>query len=116
MEWFLILVHFVAIIAILLVVVAFCIKFFNMPTQEQISNIKEWLKWAVTQAEKELQGGTGQLKLRMVYDMFVTKFPSIARIIKFETFSAWVDESLEWLKAQLSSNENIKNLVENENK
>ena len=39
-------------------------RFFKLPTKEQIAKIKEWLLYAVTEAEKELGGGTGQLKLR----------------------------------------------------
>ena len=41
-------------------------RFFKLPTKEQIAKIKEWLLYAVTEAEKELGGGTGQLKLRLV--------------------------------------------------
>ena len=57
-----------------------------MPTNEQLKKVKEWLLWAVAEAEKELGSGTGQLKLRYVYDMFIVKFPSLAKIISFETF------------------------------
>lgn len=109
-NWFI----FVGILAIIVFVVVYCWKFTGMPTTEQIQCVKEWLKYAVTMAEKELQSGTGQLKLRMVYDMFIQKFPSIAKVVAFETFSDWVDESLEWMKDQLATNNNVKNLVEGE--
>lgn len=82
-------------------------KFAGLPTEKQLENFKEWLKWAVTEAEKELGSGTGQLKLRMVYDMAVEKFPWIAKIVYFEEFSMWVDEALIWLKEQLESNKAI---------
>jgi hypothetical protein len=76
------------------------------------ANAKEWLKWAVTEAEKALGTGTGQAKLRMVYDMFVKQFPWFATFIPFSTFSYWVDEALEWMRQQLETNENFKAMVE----
>ena len=87
-------------------------KFLHLPTKEQIKNIKEWLKYAVLEAEKELKGGTGQAKLRLVYDMAIAKFSWLS-FISFDTFSKWVDEALVWLNEQLESNENIKDYVGN---
>lgn len=88
--------------------------FFGLPTDKQVAKVKEWLKYAVTLAEKELGGKTGQLKLRMVYDMFLSKFPAIANVISFELFSSWVDESLDWLNKQLESNQAINTVVKGE--
>ena len=88
--------------------------FFGLPTEKQIAKVKEWLKYAVTLSEKELGGKTGQLKLRMVYDMFLSKFPAIAKVISFELFSSWVDESLDWLNKQLESNQAINTIVKGE--
>lgn len=102
---------YTALFAVVIVAVASVINFLNLPTAKQIENVKEWLKYAVTQAEKELGSGTGQLKLRMVYDMAVEKFPHIAPYISFTKFSEWVDEALEWLNKQLESNVAIKNIV-----
>lgn len=90
-------------------------RFCFEPRTEQLEEVKEWLKFAVYKAEKELGSGTGQLKLRFVYDMFVERFPWTARVISFNTFSDWVREALEWLGEQLKSNKNVKELV-NENK
>lgn len=45
--------------------------FVKMPSDKQLNKVREWLLYAVTKAEKELGGGTGQIKLRYVYDMFV---------------------------------------------
>ena len=86
-------------------------KFLGLTTDQQIENLKEWLKWAVTEAEKELGSGTGQLKLRRVYDLALAKFPWIARLVPFEEFSMWVDEALIWLGKQLESNKAITNMV-----
>ena len=87
-------------------------KFAKIPTSEQINKVKEWLLYAVTMAEKELGGGTGKLKLRMVYGMFIDKFPAIAQVISFETFSSWVDAALEEMKKMLADNEAVKLFVE----
>ena len=92
----------------------FMYRFFKLPRVEQIAKVKEWLKYAVAIAEKELGSGTGELKLRYVYDLFVGKFPAVAKIITFETFSGWVDDALEWLNEQLSSNESISELITGE--
>lgn len=101
--------------AIVMVVMAgvICWNFFKLPTKEQIAKIKEWLLYAVTEAEKELGGGTGQLKLRQVYDLFVQRFPAVAAVISFDTFSLWVDEALEQMREMLAKNENVAAYVEN---
>lgn len=74
--------------------------------------VLEWLKYSVSMAEKELGSGTGQLKLRQVYDMFIERFPAFSKIIPFSLFSKWVDDALEFLKEQLENNSKIKELVE----
>ena len=101
--------------AIVMVVMAgvICWNFFKLPTKEQIGKIKEWLLYAVTEAEKELGGGTGQLKLRQVYDLFVQRFPAVAAVISFDTFSGWVDEALEQMREMLAKNEHAAAYVEN---
>lgn len=71
------------------------------------NKVKEWLKLAVTMAEKELGSGTGQLKLREVYDWFLNMFPVFSKIVPFSIFSKWVDLALEWMREQLENNNNI---------
>lgn len=66
-------------------------------------NIIEWLKYAVAEAEKALGGGTGQLKLRLVYEWFVTQFPVISAVVPFKVFSSWVDIALETFDKWLSN-------------
>lgn len=46
--------------------------FVKMPSDKQLNKVREWLLYAVTKAEKEMGGGTGQIKLRYVYDMWGT--------------------------------------------
>lgn len=98
-------------IAALAVFIVKVVQFVRSPSDKQIENLKEWLKLAVTEAEAALGSGTGQLKLRDVYDMAVEKFPWVGEFITFETFSTWVDEALEWMNNQLESNENVKAYV-----
>ena len=89
---------------------------FKKPTNEQIEQVKEWLIFAVAEAEKKLGSGTGQLKLRYVYNMFIAKFPAIALFIDFEDFSHMVDNALLELECMISSNDNIKNVIGIEDK
>ena len=83
----------------------------GLPTKEQIKKIKEWLIYAVTEAEKELGSGTGQLKLRWVYDAFTARFPMAACLVSYSTFSGWVDEALEAMKELLQNNPSISDYV-----
>ena len=76
-----------------------------------VKKLKEWLIYAVAAAEKELGGGTGQLKLREVYDKFIDKFPILAKLISFSSFSKLVDKALEKLKELLEKNEDIANYI-----
>lgn len=99
-----------AIIA--LVAIAFFVAWFvKLPVGKKIENLKQWLKYAVTEAEEWYGSGTGELKLRYVYEKAIEKFPWIASVISFETFSNWVDEALKWMDEQLDSNEKIKDYV-----
>ncbi len=83
-------------------------------TEEQIALVKKWLLWAVTKAEKELGGGTGELKLTSVYDMFVQRFPWVAKVISFERFSKLVDDALKEMRDMLETNSKAKEYVEGE--
>lgn len=94
----------VVALAILAVAIVAIVRFVGLPTASQLAKVKEWLLWAVTEAEKELGGGTGQLKLRQVYDLFVTRFPWLAKLISFELFSDMVDEALEEMRHLLDTN------------
>lgn len=106
-NWYLI----VGGIAIIALVIARILGFIKLPTDKQLERVKEWLKYAVMKAEKELGTGTGQAKLRLVYDWFITRFPIFSKIITFNHFSKLVDYALEWLNKQLEGNEAIQNYV-----
>ena len=103
----------IGIISVLVMIGIAVYKFAGLPTKSQVEKIKEWLLYAVTKAETELGEKTGQLKLHTVYDMFIVRFPSVARIVSFETFSSWVDEALDEMKKMLENNKNIEALVKN---
>jgi hypothetical protein len=107
-NWFLI----IAAIAIVSVVSIKLYKWFKQPNSEQIRQIQEWLIYAVAEAEKTLGSGTGELKLRYVYDKFVTKFPAAAIFISFEDFSIMVEKALQKFEELLQTNESIGFLYE----
>lgn len=86
--------------------------FVKMPSTVQIDKVKEWLLYAVTEAEKELGSGTGQIKLRYVYDKFIAKFPFLVKSFSFESFSILVDEVLDKFRELLKTNPQLKSYVE----
>lgn len=75
-------------------------------------SVKEWLLYAVCIAERELGGGTGRLKLKYVYDQFVSTYPIISKLIPFAVFSMWVDEALKEMRAILETNLDIRAYIE----
>lgn len=107
-NWYL----YVIAIVIGVVIGGLIYNFIKLPSSAKKEKIKEWLIWAVSKAEKELGSGTGQLKLRYVYDMFVTKFDFISRFMSFEEFSNLVDEALEEFNSMINTNEKVKNYIE----
>lgn len=107
-NWYMI----VAAIVLLCVAIWLVVKFFRKPSGEQITKVREWLLYAVVAAEKEFGSGTGQLKLRSVYDLFVSRFGWIAKVVPFEVFSGWVDEALATAEGWLKDNEAIANYVQ----
>ena len=84
------------------------IRFNKKSVQGQIDQVKEWLLYAVMAAEKELGSGTGAIKLRYVYDMFITKFPLMVALIPFSTFSEFVDEALDEFKKLLTTSPELR--------
>lgn len=102
----------IAIVALCICIITACYRFVNWPTAEQLKKVREWLVYACLQAEKELGSGTGQMKLRMVYDMFLTKFSWLSKLITFEHFSTLVDEALVEVRHLLESNTNVATIVQ----
>ena len=100
----------IALVVVLALVYKIAV-FMKPPSQNQLAQVKEWLLYAVAQAEKKLGSGTGQLKLRYVYDLFILRFGTLARIISFETFSTLVDEALYTFRDMLRDNEAVSKYV-----
>lgn len=91
--------------------VGVCIgRFLKMPHRAERKG-KGMALWAVTQAEAELGSGTGKLKLRQTYDLFIQRFPALAMAVSFDTFSLWVDEALEEMRKLLKENKTVRELV-----
>jgi hypothetical protein len=104
-------VTFVLAVAVLIVSGIGIYTFINYPTNDKIQKVKEWLLFAVTQAETEFGTSTGQIKLRYVYDLFIAKFPAISKVISFDSFSLLVDEALEQFKKLLINNKTLQEKV-----
>lgn len=112
--------NLLVILVVLAVVVAaiFIIyTFLRMPSEKQKAKVKEWLVWACVEAEKALQSGTGKLKLREVWNMFVSvpAFSFVAKIITFELFEKWVSDALITAKNMIVNNPNLAVYIYEEN-
>ena len=106
-NWF----YLIILIAIIVIIARLVYQFFKDPSSVDLSKVQEWLLWAVMQAEKQLGGGTGQLKLRYVYDMFIARFPAISKVLTFEAFSIMVDIALAKLNEMLQNNKKVQAYV-----
>lgn len=89
------------IIAVILLIFLSILMLVKIIRDEKVT-VKEWFLSAVTIAEKRLGAGTGQKKLKMVYGMFIERFPVLSTFLSYETFSKWVDIALEEIKEALS--------------
>lgn len=85
--------------------------FFKLSKEKQIEMIKQWLLLAVIEAEKQLGSGTGTVKLRYVYDLFINRFKFMSKIITFEMFSQLVDEVLETMRHLIETNVAVANYI-----
>lgn len=92
------------------------IWFFKLEKEKQIKILQEWLLLAVIQAEKVLGSGTGQIKLRYVYDLFLQRFKFLPQVITFEQFGLFVDEALMTMKVMIQNNKCVDEYVNNINK
>ena len=91
----------IAIVAIVLV----CIG--------KVKAVKQWLKYAVAEAEQYFGSKTGKLKLQYVYNCFAERFKVISSFVTFDVFSKWVDTALETLNGWLETNNSIAAIIEN---
>lgn len=93
------------------------IKFWRLPSEKQKEKIREWLIWACIEAERALQSGTGQLKLREVWNKFcaVPAFSWVTKVITFDLFTQYVNEALLIMKKLLTENNELAKYVYGEN-
>lgn len=106
-NWFVI----VGFIVLLIMIGSAIFYFLKQPSEVQLRKVKAWLLLAVTQAERELGSGTGKLKLRYVYDLFIARFTWLARIISFDMFADLVDDALDEMREMLKHNSAALELV-----
>ena len=88
--------------------------FMNLSKDKQIQMVKEWLLLAVIEAEKALGSGTGQVKLRYVYDLFLSKFKYLSLVISFSQFSMLVDEVLDTMRDMITNNKQVEQYINKE--
>lgn len=74
-------------------------------------SFKEWLVYAVSEAEEYLGSGTGKLKLMYVYNLAVSKYSFITKLITFDMFSKFVEDALSKMKEMIDSNERIADIL-----
>lgn len=79
-----------------------------------LMGFKNWLVWAVAEAEAMLGSKTGQLKLRYVYDMAVIRFPIMSKILPFGMFSKLVDAALAVMNDMIANNTSIAEAITNQ--
>ena len=105
----------VVVLAVVGCLVFYFKKFVEMPYDEQVKKVREWLLFAVIEAEKTFKNGTGALKLRWVYDKFLERFPTYGNVITFETFAKMVDVALKQMHHLIDTNLNIFYYVNDDN-
>jgi hypothetical protein len=76
-----------------------------------VNGFKNWLVWAVSEAEATFGSKTGKLKLRYAYELAVNRFPMISKIIPFAIFSRFVDDALDIMRDMIENNKNIADAI-----
>lgn len=91
----------IAIFAVILVIVA----------SMRYKSFKNWLVYAVSEAEKYLGSGTGKLKIRYAYDLAVKQYPVTAKIIPWSLFSKLIDAALVIMRQMIDDNKKIAEVI-----
>ena len=87
-------------------------KFVELPDEEQLIKVREFLLWAVTEAERIYGGKTGNLKKAYAYKLFCEYFPSFVAVVPFDIFEKMVDSALVQMRHLIETNVSIKNYVQ----
>ena len=102
------------VIGLVGIAIAALYYFMTLSKDKQVQIVKNWLLLAVVEAEKALGSGTGQLKLRYVYDLFISKFKFLSLVISFSQFSLLVDEALDTMRDMIANNKQVENYINKE--
>lgn len=76
-----------------------------------INGFKNWLVWAVAEAESMFGSKTGKLKLRYAYELAIERFPILAKLIPFAVFGRLVDGALAIMRDMIENNKNIADAI-----
>lgn len=76
-----------------------------------VNGFKNWLVWAVSEAEATFGSKTGKLKLRYAYELAVERFPGVAKFIPFTLFSKLVDSALFIMRDMIENNKDIADAI-----
>lgn len=79
-----------------------------------VNGFKNWLVWAVSEAEATFGSKTGKLKLRYAYELAIERFPTVAKFIPFALFSKFVDGALDVMRDMVENNKNIADAIMDE--
>lgn len=102
----------ICIIALLVIVgLVMLFNFILLPSNKQQEKIHQWLLWAVVEAERYLESGTGQLKLVYVYDKFKKQYPLFATFMPYLTFEKMVEAALEEMHYLIATNPAVEDFV-----
>lgn len=76
-----------------------------------VNGFKNWLVWAVTEAESMFGSNTGKLKLHYAYTLAIERYPAIAKFIPFSLFSKLVDKALDIMRDMIANNKTISDVI-----
>lgn len=76
-----------------------------------VNGFKNWLVWAVSEAEATFGSKTGKLKLRYAYELAVERFPMVAKFIPFSMFSKMIDAALDIMRDMIENNKDIADAI-----
>ena len=79
-----------------------------------VNGFKNWLVWAVSEAEATFGSKTGKLKLRYAYELSIARFPTLAKLIPFNLFSKLVDGALGVMRQMIEDNKSIAEAITDE--
>lgn len=92
-------------------IIAVLAVIFVMIAAMRYKSFKNWLVYAVSEAEKYLGSGTGKLKIRYAYDLAIKQYPVIAKIIPWSLFSKLIDAALVVMRQMIDDNQMIANVI-----